>query len=310
MGINKEQVRYMTVVERKIFFMIDKIDHLGLGICPLTPTTKAKVIDFNDRLIVKKAAVASMEGIHTNSEEQMVPMVEELAMFNSHYFTTIINGVKRGYFPLADKGRVGLDIHNDAYPPMNTYAAIILVGKNINIGDALRITAGSLPMAMPSIGEMHAKYTLANNMFNENSTNTQNLIDANVAHMGMLDEGIALCNKCDNEMETFYNDGDKATMRAKCRLWGMIYYSAAPIAYFDLTALSILGDVAIEHVIFTALPGNETAESDIQGYGKLNMHHFGPITIQVRHSLYVDVDLTINIGEEETIVRTIILSPR
>ena len=313
MSINRDRNLSMKTVSRKMHSLEYKLNNLGLNPNVLTigvNGTTGKVHNFDARLVTKELAVTNAQNVHSATEVLLAPAMAKLKMYVSHYFTGIINGTKREYFAMSDRTTVGLNLTNDQYMPLETYADILAAGKKIVDNDHLRVDAIAKPMALPSKAEVQVVYDNALLIHNDNANNTQALNTANTELMALLPEGIALCNKSDNEIETYFDNGNKTSMRDNSRLWGIVYFSSTPIAYLDLTALTDPTHVACEHIHYIVEPGEEVGDSDVQGFKRMNIHQFGPIILHYASDLYLPGSLALNIGENETIVQTIFLTLR
>ena len=313
MSINKVENRSMRQVSIKIHGLQYKITHLGLNPNVLTvgvDGTTAKIADYDGRLVIKETAVTNARNAMLDNEVLLDPAIANLHLYVSDYFSNIQRGTKRGYFALSDRTTVGLNLHDDQYPPMITNADVLAAGKKIIDKDGLRIDAIAKPMALPSFAEIETVYNTALGISGDNDNLTITLNEANGDLMSILPEGILLCNKADNEIETHFDNGDKPAMRNNSIHWFIVYHSSTPIAFLKLTSLLTGTNAPLEHINYLADPGEEKGESDIQGFDSMNIHHFGTIIINYTSTLYNNGSITVTIAENETIIQTIFLTAR
>ncbi|MEI6816197.1 MAG: hypothetical protein WCL14_06275 [Bacteroidota bacterium] len=306
---NKVQIQSMRGVKTKITFLVNKVTGPPAVVYVGDAVTWGKITNYNVRMTAAYDAMLLLEGQFKTNNDLMVPALMTLQEWEAGYYSTFITGNKLKYFPNADRALIGLNLTNDVTPARDTYPEIIESGALIISGDAKRILAGSAAMAIPSIANFTAKYTPANTYFNTNSNLGVLYSAALKTYMDLLAEGIALVNKSDNEIETHFNDGDRAAMRHNSGYWGVHYSSATPISYLNITVLDKVTNLPLEHVLLLANPGLEEGETNIDGYDSMNIHTFGPLVLEFTLVGYQPGTATFESINGETIVRTLFLAP-
>ncbi len=308
-SLNRVQTQSMRGVGFKIDFLMNKVTGPHPMVYVGDSATWLKVVNYSGRLNINRNEVIRLEGLFKTNNDLMVPAIELLEKWEAGYYSTFLNGNSLLIFPNSDRARIGLNVENDITPPRGNYPDIMNTGALVISGDALRIAAGSAPMAVPTIAAFTLKYTPANLYYNTNSDLAVLLIAARKAVSDMLAEGIALCNKTDKEIEVHFDEGDKPAMRHNSEYWGVHYSSSTPISYFALTVLETITNIALEHVILFAHPGLEEGETNEEGYDSMNIHTFGTVTVNYTLTGYFPGSVVFETEEGETIVRTLFLTP-
>jgi len=308
-SMNRVQTKSMRGVGHKVDFLINKV----LGPYPITyigfADTWLEVVDYSDRLTIKKDEVFRLEGLVNDEKNLLDPALVILKDWEAGYYSTFLTGERLSYFPESDRARIGLSLDNDIIPPRGTEQEIIETGALVIAGDARRITAGSAAMALPSIVNFTSKFTPANLHFNTHSELVIELIAARKAVADMLPEGIILCNKTDKEIEVRFNNADRAAMRHNAEYWGVHYSSSTPISYLALTFLHAITHAPLEHVLLLATPGLEEGETNIEGFDSMNIHTFDAVTVNAILTGFIPSNTVFDTIEGETITRTIFMSP-
>ena len=131
-------------------------------------------------------------------------------------------GIALGTFEADDLVLLGLPT-NGTLPGLSTEQEILDIGREIIIGDALRIAAGGAPMVLVDIATYTTQYNSFKTLFDEHSNLTQELDMAQEAVDAINAEADAVIRKVWDEVETFYNEEDKESQRADAREWGVVY---------------------------------------------------------------------------------------
>lgn len=131
--------------------------------------------------------------------------------------------IRRSTFTPNVRAFYGLPVNKPLNPEIRTEEQVLEWGPKAITGETDRIAAGGAPITFPSLAEVTAAYE---------SFRTQNIQQAALkTAYDNAQETVAAQNpeadklilKMWNETETFFDEGDKASMRRKAREWGVMY---------------------------------------------------------------------------------------
>ncbi len=211
----------------------------------LHPVYKAKMDAVDAALIAQGASTALVKTTRRAAE-----------LFISHFYTALQNAIARGTFTANIRPGYGLDLNDNTIPAIRSEADINFWGGKINTGETARVAGGGAPITFPSLAEVN---TAVNN-FKTANLQQANAKDAYDAAQEAIEaenpEADKLILKMWNETETTFDEGNKPSMRRKCRDWGVIYMPI-PGETISPDDFSIVGKV-------TDTLGNEVEDADIE----------------------------------------------
>jgi hypothetical protein len=193
------------------------------ALIPYTAATIARIDivqpEYRAQYLVVSAAKNAQTGL-TASVRQAFKM----AVFYEQDFIDALNkAIRREEIPASARAFYQLNVNDETLPKITTESELTTWGQNIIDGEAARIAAGGAPITFPSVAQVTAKVT---------AFNTQNQLQANAKYTyDVALEALAAMNpdadklilKMWNETETAFDEGNKPSMRNKCREWGVVY---------------------------------------------------------------------------------------
>lgn len=159
----------------------------------------------------------------TGSTKETDDAIDIAVMFERDYLDAILKGIKRKTFDLSVKPLYNLELNRKKLPLINSANLVTFWGENIKDGYDAQVAKGQRVVTFPTMEEVlekandvTAKKSLASNFKLEYIKTEIAIREAKKA----IDR---LILKMWNECETFFNDGNRAEMRQKCKLWGVKY---------------------------------------------------------------------------------------
>jgi hypothetical protein len=163
--------------------------------------------------------------------------------------------VRRGTFNASARAYYQLPVGESQIPRLRTEAELLEWGEKTIDGETNRMAAGGTAITFPdlaSVGVAFTDYKTANLLQSQRKANYDNAQNAVAADNEEVDK---LILKIWNEAETFFDEGDKASMRRKTREWGVVYVpSKGEVPTAD--EYSLMGQV-------TLADGTAVADADI-----------------------------------------------
>lgn len=170
-----------------------------------------------------------------NAQAGQAPLTSDVAqkaarltMFVSHFHQVLDLGTTRGEFRTGSRSYYGRDITATALPDLTTYDAVAEAAQKIVTGEAARQTAEGAdfkPMALPAAAEVathFAAFTTARNAAKKAQVATdREREDVTALYPAAQELAVDICDT----VEFFFRkDPDPASRRAKCKLWGVVYF--------------------------------------------------------------------------------------
>lgn len=189
----------------------------------LTTKTKARLNAIQPLHESKMTDLATKRATSIGLMAQKETMRLKTAMFCSHFLQVFNLCVKRGEYPEGNRAIYKLPAETDKLPALALEAQITTVAKNIITGEQMRVAEGGVPMSRPSAAEVEACYTLYHNLIIAASNAAQELDAAQEAVQALNKEVNGVIKKVWSEVETFYNEQTRESMREHARRWGVVY---------------------------------------------------------------------------------------
>jgi len=277
------------------------------GTGPLTTTTETRLgttrTAYNNALIAHNSAKADQ----TTNTPLKDAEIENLRMYVSHFMQVFNLGVARNKYPAGHRAYYQLNVGSSAVPNLDQEDNVILWANNLVTGDPLRITAGGVAMANPSIAEVQAALTSTMTAFNAYSAFAEALDTAEEALEDLNPDTDSLIKRVWDEVETFYGEEEPSSKRENARRWGVIYISTAQATLTGLVKEAGVPrpdtDVTLDQtgtVVRTNSEGRYTIVTNLIGDATLSVH--GPAPENPTGHQFVVIpdhndDITINVPD-------------
>lgn len=254
---------------------------------PFMPGTITKLDIFQPAYHAKYLAVSSAKNVLTTLTSQ-ITQARKLAVYNEQDFIDNLNkGIRRGLIQASRRSLYQIDVNDNTLPYIGSENDITIWGNNINDGEAARLLIpGEVPVTFPSVDDVNT--ALGNfTSINLNQANAKD--NLNIAQEALETENIEADKfilKLWNEIETAFDTGNKPSMRARAREWGVVYVpspgeapspdefsimgkitvqgSNAPVNEAEIlvveTATTVLSDSAGDYFIGILSPGTYTLQ--------------------------------------------------
>lgn len=212
---------------------------------PYRPDTVARLNLMQDDYASKRTTATTALSLQTEAT-MLVNQTRTLAgYFIADMLEAMQRAVRRGTFTASARAYYQLPVGESHIPQMRTESEVLEWGKKTIDGETARVAAGGAAITFPDLTEVEAAY---------NAFKTANLQQAdrkteydNAQHaIATANEDVdKLILKLWNETETFFDEGDKPSMRRKAREWGVVYVPSkgeVPSA----TDFSVIGKVTLQ----------------------------------------------------------------
>lgn len=224
------------------------------------PAYKAKILAV--------AAALSAQGAATT----LVRAAKQLgAWLVDDFYEALQRAIRRGEFAADVRALYGLELSETKNPKISTEQDVIAWGEFAHDGETVRTGAGGAPITFPSLLQVD---TAVNDFKTKNLTqaaakttydNVQQALETNNT------EADKLILKCWNEIETYFDDGDKPSMRRQAREWGVVYIPRKGET-LDPNEFSVKGKITdqltgngVEDAEIRVVETNETTLSESNG---------------------------------------------
>ena len=190
---------------------------------PYTAATIAKLDVFYPAYKLKVEAVETALQAQVNVSSTVKEKRQIAEWFISDFFGALQSAIRRKTFNASVRAFYGLAVSDGKVPLLNSEADIIFWGDKAAVGEAARIAAGGAAITFPAIAEVNTAVTNFKNA-NLQQANAKEAFDAaQEALEADQAEADKLVLKMWNETEAAFDDGNKPSMRRKCREWGVVY---------------------------------------------------------------------------------------
>lgn len=162
-----------------------------------------------------------------NAQTALTALVEEAKKQGIYIVLDFVDAlnraIRRKLFLPSDRTFYNIDVNNSNAPVINTEEELITWGLNLADGEAARIAAGGAPITFPSIAQVTAAISLFQSLNAQQAFAKEAYDVAQEALEAEAVEADKLILKMWNETETAFDEGNKSSMRRKCREWGLVY---------------------------------------------------------------------------------------
>ncbi|MGE0635024.1 MAG: carboxypeptidase-like regulatory domain-containing protein [Bacteroidia bacterium] len=190
---------------------------------PLTQRTKDRLNaiypEYNSKMLAMRAKKAQSVGLMEEKEK----MREKLALYCSHFIQVFNMCVKRGEYPAGHRAIYQLDVENDKVPALQLERQVTTIARNIISGEQARVAQGGAPMSRPSADEIEDLFVIYKNLISTGSNAKDALDNAQEDVQRLNKEANGVIKKVWREVEVFYNEQPRPSMREHARRWGVEY---------------------------------------------------------------------------------------
>lgn len=190
---------------------------------PLTPATLARLNllfpDYKAKYLAVEAGLTG-QGSFTN---QIKTAKQQGIYFTSDFIDAMQNAVRRGTFDASVRALYGLPITKPQRPEILTEKDVLDWGDQIHEGETARLAAGGAPITFPSLAEVDAAVNNFRTLNLQQAAAKDTYDNAQEALVALNTEADKVILKVWNEIETAFDEGNKASMRRRAREWGVTY---------------------------------------------------------------------------------------
>lgn len=261
-------------------------------VIPFTAATILRLDTFQPIYKTKYDAVDTAKNTQTTLTAT-VNNTRKLAIYNEQDFIEALNrAIRRELFLPTVRTLYKLAVDDTTLPYIGSENDVITWGENIESGETARIAAGGAPITFPSLADVNAAVAAFDNA-NALQANAKEAFDAAQELLEVENpEADKLILKLWNEIETAFDEGDKASMRRKAREWGVVYIPS-PGEVISPDDFSITGKItdavtgtALNEVLVTVIETGAEALSESNGDYFVSVQPPGTYTLLVEKTGY------------------------
>jgi hypothetical protein len=282
------------------------------GVILTTPTVN-RLTSINGSYNASTQAINQRKGALKTTTSDKNVVLQTLRLLVRHFIGVFNFGVERGKYNADHRIYYGIPASDGKMPDVSTEDETLEVSGNIIEGDPVRIAAGGAPMANPDVGEVSdARVALQANILDV--SNAKDMLDIEQETLSSYNpEADGVLKKVWDEVETFYNEEEPASMRANARQWGVVYVSDTRITISG-RVMHVVDDIAppmpLAGATITLVETEEEATSNAEGLFELKTGITGTATIEVSAEGYVTESIERQIDNSENIdLGDIVLQP-
>ena len=273
---------------------------------PLTQRTRDRLNlifpEYKNKMAERAIKKAEAAGLVAEKEK----LREKLSMYCSHFLQVFNMCVKRGEYKAAERSYYGMDVSSEKLPPLLLQNDVWTAAQQLIKGEQMRIAAGGTPMVCPSADEVEAVF----NAFKPVAANCSNAKDAydnaQEAVQKLNKEANGVIKKVWREVEIYYNEQPRPSMREHARRWGVEYARKG----YKKKVTGLITDsetgLPLERVqvklshgrkkIITAIDGKFMLTTSLMDEQKLTatLNDYKPVETEI--TLYENRDTVCNIG--------------
>lgn len=273
---------------------------------PLTQRTRDRLNlifpEYKNKMAERAIKKAEAAGLVAEKEK----LREKLSMYCSHFLQVFNMCVKRGEYKAAERSYYGMDVSSEKLPPLLLQNDVWTAAQQLIKGEQMRIAAGGTPMVCPSADEVEAVF----NAFKPVAANCSNAKDAydnaQEAVQKLNKEANGVIKKVWREVEIYYNEQPRPSMREHARRWGVEYARKG----YKKKVTGLITDsetgLPLERVqvklshgrkkIITAIDGKFMLTTSLMDEQKLTATHNDYKPVETEITLYENRDTVCNIG--------------
>lgn len=236
---------------------------------------------------------------------QKETMRKKTAMFCSHFYQVLNLCIKRGEYNPAVRSLYNLPVNSDTLPPLKTEWNIANAAEQLLTGEQQRVAQGGVPMSRPSAAEVQAHFTVYQNLISTGSNAKDALDLAQEAVQQLNKEVNGVIKKVWDEVETFYNEQQRESMREHARRWGVVYARKGGLKKITGTVTDSVTGLPVTGVklqlatgrnkTVTGADGRFTLSTSLMHGQVLTAKLKGYDTTEIKTELYEDKDTVCNL---------------
>jgi len=238
---------------------------------PITSGTLGRLAlffpDNKTKFLAVEAALTGQSGF----TEQVKTAKQQAIYFAADFIDAMQNAVRRDTFQASVRAMYGLPINKPHRPEILTEQDVLNWGDQIHEGEINRIAAGGAAITFPSLAEVDAAVGAFRTLNLQQATAKDIYDNAQEALNALNLEADKLILKIWNEIETAFDEGNKASMRRRAREWGVKYVptpgqGTSPDEYSIQGKITIQGTTTgVADVEIKVLETGETTLSESNG---------------------------------------------
>lgn len=279
-----------TVMQRQaaMHFIKNRLDAAPGQPDPFHPNAVARLMALCPQYDGLVQARSNAKANHSTKVREVKVLRMRAVIWLSHGFASVINATVRGIFPKGVLILYGLPAKAKGGPRMKSMVEIMNASEALVKGEAARVAAGGQPITFPSEAEIMVHAYAFIDAYKELSTLKSALIDANRALRSANAEANRLILRLWNEVETDAYTSDLPKMRARARLWGVVY-GHSPKEPPSAETSSAMGHItdsatgkALRSVVVTVAGTDIRVRSSARGRYALPLLESGEHTVQFK----------------------------
>jgi len=292
-----------------------KDDTVDPTLIPYTSATITKLDLAQPQYVLKLGKVAAALSQQADSTAKVTEWRTLASYFVADMLEAMQRAVRRKTFVPSDRAYYQLPVGEAQTPRLRTDAEVLEWGQKTLQGEADRVAAGGAPITFPSAAEVQTAF----NDFKQGNLQQAALKTVYDTAQQVVQEANPdvdkLILKLWNETETFFDEGDKASMRRKAREWGVVYVPSQgetplPEDYSLLGTAHLADGTPLANVKVTVVELGIDTTTDTDGSFYFGVLLPGTYTVVATLEGYLDVTLPGTIISEGAITElNIVMKP-
>ena len=247
----------------------------------LTAKTTLRLQTIYTKYEVSRNELNKRLGISALATKDKDMSVYTLRLMNSHYIQVLNFMIADKIFPATYRTYYRIHINSEAIPNQRADKAVTMLSERIIDGEALMIDAGGKAIPYPELPFIQNGLDLLINKMNFQTNALYDSRETKKKLKALNPEAMGVIKKVWDEVETYFNEESKSSLRVDSRIWGLVYVRSghpaiitAQIVYMDNTEAILLAGVKV-----IIVETGETATTDLKGKVKLKSDTSGQVTI-------------------------------
>lgn len=264
---------------------------------PLTQRTRDRLNlifpEYKNKMAERAIKKAEAAGLVAEKEK----LREKLSMYCSHFLQVFNMCVKRGEYKAAERSYYGMDVSSEKLPPLLLQNDVWTAAQQLIKGEQMRIAAGGTPMVCPSADEVEAVFNAFKPAVN-NCSNAKDAYDnAQEAVQKLNKEANGVIKKVWNEVEVFYSEQARPSMREHARRWGVVYGRKGYKKKVTGIVVDNISGLPLEGVSLKISTGRKTIKTGIDGKFTISTSLMDEQKLYATHPDYVAYETEIMLYE-------------
>ena len=275
-----------------------KLNNPGAAGVAITPATALRLTNMESDYDAAWTLIAQREAEQAAAIVAKNAGLEPLRLLCKHFIGVFNYGVERGKYPAGDRTYFHIDANDSNLPDLSTELEVVTLAGEINGNDPLRVAAGGAAMANPSTAEVSAALAAFQPLLAAADLAKEALDMAQEALEALDVEADKVIKKVWDEVETYFNEEEPASMRDNARQWGVVYITrGAPAILSGLVKNA--GGTGIEGATVVIDETGGSATTNHEGRFTLSTVVVGGIHITASFPAMNNVTIEFEIPEHE-----------